>query len=93
MTNATKQRFTHYDLFDGEVDLLVGDVTGCPDCHVLLFRDHAFISDGIDPDVLTESTTPWGHIAMGREQLPDDSEPVDPGAQYCESCTIERGII
>ena len=70
--------------------LLVGDVSKCLDCHVLLFHDYAFISDKIDPDVLAESTTPSSHIALGRELLPDDSEPVGPGVQYCDSCSIDR---
>ena len=86
------RQFTHYGIpeDDGQVDLLAGDVINCPGCGMQLFRDHAFISDGIAPDVLDEPDSMWGQIALGRRALDDSAERVDADAVLCESCTIER---
>ena len=84
-------RFTHYGTpeKDGRIDLLAGDVINCHGCGVQLFRDYAFISDGIDPDVRSEPESMWSQIALGRSSLDDSAEPVDAGALLCESCVIE----
>lgn len=90
----TKNRFTHYVSPDGKsVELLVGDVASCGRCLQPLFRDHAFIADGEDPDCEGEPESVAGQEARGRFRIANSAQRVDEGDQYCESCSIDLGIL